>query len=267
MVKSLFLGLKHGRQSILGLENSGANHFIAALDPLTKEIWQRLKKLGATLAISLTSFDGGGCPADPRAFFLLKERIKKALDFQPQQIWLDHFRFDGHWERIKGRRIPGIHKDCFWCRGKDRVRILVNLARKVKELIGKQAEIGYFAVPFREGEVGELISGLGQDHRELGKIFGLVSPMLYHRMINRPVSYISEYADWIFQKTEKPVLPIIQVKDMPDNLPDKLSGEEVQQAFNEACKPSSIGVSFFSWDHAVEKGKTELIRKLFGDRG
>ena len=91
--------------------------------------------------------------------------------------------------------------------------------------------------------------------------------MLYHRMINRPVSYILEYVEWIFQKTKKPVLPIIQVKDMPDNLPDKLSGEEIKQAFDEARKLPALGVSFFSWDHAVEKGKTELIRKLFRDRG
>jgi hypothetical protein len=83
-------------------------------------------------------------------------------------------------------------------------------------------------------------------------------------MIRRPVSYISEYVKWLSQKTKKPVLPIIQVKDMPDDLPDELSWDEIREVFNQARKLPSKGVSFFTWGHALEKGKTDLVRELFG---
>ena len=82
-------------------------------------------------------------------------------------------------------------------------------------------------------------------------------------MIRKPVSYISQYVTYLYKLTKKPVLPIIQVKDMPDDLADKLSRLEMKQAFQEATKPPSIGVAWFSWDGAVEKSKTQIISKLF----
>ena len=266
MVKSLFLELKFSDWSFEKLQSSGANHLIVALKPLTSRDWERLKKLNVTLTISLNSFDPGICPANPRSFKIVRERIEKALSFHPKQIYLDHFRFDGHWEKIRGRKIPGVHRQCKWCKGKDRAKFLSDLAQKVIDLVRGRAEVGYFAVPFKDEEVEQLVFGLGQDHKRLGRVFDFISPMLYHRMIKKPVAYISEYIKWLGEKTEKPVLPIIQVKDMPDDLPDKLLEEEIKQAFNEACKPPSIGVSFFSWDHAVEKEKTKLVRELFGER-
>jgi len=264
MIKSLFIEFKFGDQAFSELGSSGANHLIVAQKPLNKERWQKLKNFGATLAISVSAFDYGGCPANSQSLRVLTQRVKKALGFSPKQIWLDHFRFDGHWEAIQGARIPGVHKECEWCQGKDRAKILAGVAEKVVNLVGKRAGVGYFAVPFKSKKIPQLVFGLGQDHGILGRIFDFSSPMLYHRMIKKPVSYISEYVKWIFQKTRKPVLPIIQVKDMPDDLPDRLFGEEIGQAFSEARKPPSLGVSFFSWDHAVEKGKTRLVKELFG---
>lgn len=257
MVKSLFIEFKFSDQAFLGLENSGANHLIVAQKPLNNRRWQQLKKLNVDLAISVNAFDHGGCPANPQSLEILTNRLQKALSWGPKQIWLDHFRFDGHWESARGT-ISGVYRECKWCKGKDRAQFLAELAEKVVNLVGERAQVGYFAVPFKSDEMRQLVSELGQNHGVLGRIFDLSSPMLYHRMIRQPVSYISEYVKWISQKTEKPVLPIIQVKDMPDDLPDKLSWKELRQTFNEACKPPSIGVSFFSWDHAVEKEKTEF---------
>ena len=50
---------------------------------------------------------------------------------------------------------------------------------------------------------------------------------------------------------------------MPDNLDDRLTENEITEAFNEAKKPPSEGVSFFYWTHALEKNKTYIISKLF----
>lgn len=263
MIKSLFIGVEIKKQVVSVLKESGANHLIVAQAPLDQKQWRRLQNLDVTLAISVNVFDQGGCPASPRALKILFKRVLKALSFNPKQIWLDHFRFDGHWE-VGGGGIGGIHRDCQWCGDKNRVKILTGLAEKAIDLVGRRAEVGYFAVPFKSDEVKELVFDLGQDHGALGRIFDWSSPMLYHRMIEKPVSYISEYVKWLSQKTRKPVLPIIQIKEMPDNLPDRLSRDEIREAFKQACKPPSEGVSFFSWDHALEKDKVELVKELFG---
>lgn len=108
----------------------------------------------------------------------------------------------------------------------------------------------------------KIYSELGQDHCTIGKIFDLSSPMLYHRMIKQPVQYISEYTKWLFNTTGKPVLTIIQIKDMPDDLEDKMSEKEITQAFQEAARTPSEGVAIFWWQHALEKNKTQIISKL-----
>lgn len=259
MIKSVFVDpLK-----LEGIQNCGANHLIVVINGLDKVIWHRLKSLGITLGISTGSFDHGGCPADPQASVRLKDRIGEALKFQPDELWLDHFRFDGHWEAIEGINIPRVHQECQWCQGKNRVKVITQHAREVMKLVNKKVRVGYFAVPFKSDEIPQLVDGLGQDHFVMGKIFDLSSPMLYHRMIKKPVSYISDYVTWISNQTRKPVLPIIQIKDMPDDLEDKLSEEEITQAFNEAKKLPSAGVSIFYWTHALEKNKTGIITKLF----
>lgn len=136
-------------------------------------------------------------------------------------------------------------------------------AHEVMSLIGGTTKVGYFAVPFKDGEVPELITGLGQDHSTTGRIFDLSSPMLYQQMIKRPTSYISEYVKWLSDTTQKPVLPIIQIKTMPDDLEDTISEEIITSEYQEAIKKPSIGVCFFWWVHALEKGKTGVIQRLF----
>lgn len=266
MIKAIFVDPKE----IEGLDKSGANYLMIVGENLDRDLWQRLRNLGMTLSISFVAFDRGGCPANPKAREKLLGRIECYLKFKPEALWLDHFRFDGHWESAyvktsadKGNIIPGIHQKCEWCKGKNRVEILSGLAKEVMEKVRDKAKVGYFAVPFKSEEVPEVVSGLGQDQAVLGKIFDMSSPMLYHRMIKRPVSYISEYVKWVHTQTSKPVLPIIQIKDMPDDLEDKLSEEEINQAFQEAKKPPSVGVAFFWWRHAIEKRKTRAIRTLF----
>lgn len=255
MIKSIFVDpLK-----VEGINKSGANHLIITLNGLTPESWKKLQNLKMTLSISITAFDSGGCPADPKAFEKLKAAVDRALKYKPAEIWLDHFRFDGRWED----GFSNMHSPCKFCQGKSRVQILSEIAKKVMSCVNNRSKIGYFAVPFKPTDVPQLISNLGQDHSLLGKIFDLCSPMLYHRMIKKSVNYISDYVSWIYQQTERPVLPIIQIKDMPDNLPDKLTEPEITEAFKEAIKPPSQGVCFFNFTQALEKNSTNTISKLF----
>lgn len=246
-----------------GIEETGANHLIVVTEGLNKDIWERLKGLNIDLSISVSAFGPDGCPANPRSKKKLFDKVIDALEFQPKEIWIDHFRFDGHWEAIDENKIPDIHPDCEFCKGKPRIQVLKEVAHEVIDLVKGTAQVGYFAVPFKSEDVPELIAGLGQDHSIIGIIFDLSSPMLYQQMIKKPTSYISDYVKWLADTTQKPVLPIIQVKSMPDNLEDAITEDVITSEFQEAIKDPSIGVCFFWWNHALEKNKTDIIKKLF----
>ncbi|MCH7951990.1 hypothetical protein IH980_04620 [Patescibacteria group bacterium] len=137
------------------------------------------------------------------------------------------------------------------------------MAAFARALVDEKIRLGYYAVPFKEKEHREWIGLLGQDHRVLSRVFDFVSPMLYHRMLGKPVRYIGEYVRYLNNFTiEARILPIIQVKDMPDDLPDELSLEDIEEVMQEALTPPSIGVALFTWDHVIEKGKVEGIKKI-----
>jgi hypothetical protein len=262
MIKSVFVGLDLDVIEYKPLSTVGANHIIVSIDKISKKYWNVLTSSGCKLAISLNAFEKGECVANPSSQKRLKVKIKEALKWGVKEVWLDHFRFDGYWEAIKNTKVPSLHQECKWCRSKDRVRILSGIA---KSLVRKYTKIkfSYFAVPFKSEDIPSLVKYLGQDHGVLGKIFYSISPMLYHRMIQKNIKYISDYVRYLYKLTGKSVLPIIQVKDMPDNLEDKLSQTEFNKAYYEAKKSPSSGVCVFMWEHAIEKKKEDFITKVF----
>jgi len=280
MIKSVFVGLSLPVENYKKLGEVGANHLIVWLDSITSQKWPLLQKTGCELGISFSAFEKEDCPLDPLAKDKLREKIKRALKWRPREIWLDHFRFDGYWESTfakapvdKGYLVADTHKPCKWCRDKNRVKIIDDIAKEIKKLVRNKTKVGYFAVPYHLNRQTKLVSELGQNHSILGKIFDMASPMLYHRMIRKPVSYISKYVKYMHKLTQKPVLPIIQIKDMPDlpagrqgDLQDKLSWNEIKAAYNEAKKKPSVGVSIFMWEHAVEKNKVGLIKELLSSK-
>jgi len=109
----------------------------------------------------------------------------------------------------------------------------------------------------------DLLAALGQNNVTLGNLVDVVSPMLYHRMIGMPVTYIGDYVRYYDSlHLRAKVLPIIQLKDMPDELEDRLSINEIDQAVQEALTPPSIGVAVFSWDQTIEKAKVESVSRI-----
>lgn len=259
MIKSIFVD----PTNISGIEKSNADHLIVALTDLNESVWNKLKSFGFALSVTLTSFDDHICPVDPAAKEKLFTRIEKALSFNPKEVWLDFLRFGGDCTDIENSNAVDAHKECQWCKGINRQEHITSLADEIKNLIGDKAQVGFFAVVFKDTEAPDLAKVLGLNYQALGAIFDLSSPMLYHRMIKKPVTYISKYVKYMSEKTGKKVLPIIQVKDMPDDLLDEMTEEEITQAFNEAIKDPSMGVCFFGWNHALEKNKTQVISHLF----
>lgn len=258
MIKSIFAGMTKRMDKYAKLKDVRANHLIVPLNSLNPVKWRFLKSLGMTLGISIDSFGQEFCPLDPSERERLHIKIYEALKRKPNEIWFDHFRFHGHWEN----QIEGVHGECVFCKGRERDKEIEKAALWAKKFIPKEVKAGYFAVPFKKEEM-TVTKDLGQNHEMLTKIFDMISPMLYHRMIKKSVSYISEYVKYLYKFTKKPILPIIQVKDMPDELPDRLGWGEFKSAFSNAKNPPSSGVSIFLWEHAAEVGKEEWIKRMF----
>lgn len=265
MRKVLFLLGRHRFYNLRELERSGANELTVAFEGIGEQRLRELKSLDMKFGLSVTTFENGVCPLDPKSKLRLEKLISDALKWQPQTIWFDHMRFDGHWEAMKRNRLDMVHEPCKWCRRKDKADELVKIAKWIRGLVG-DLEMGFFAVPFKVEEVLPVIEEMGQNLVILSEVFNVISPMIYHRMIGKPVGYIHEFVDYMSKATGKPVLPIIQIKDLPDEVPDNFEEADVVQTFKEAVKVLSAGVAWFCWDDAVETGKTGIIGKLFGEQ-
>lgn len=260
MIKSIYISSLEKEY----LEKSNANHLMVSEHGLDERKWNALKKLGMVLSIAVNAFDKEDCPLDPQAREKLFGKVSNILEFSPEEIWLDGFRFGGDCTTIEeGSGIKQIHQECKFCQGKDRKELINSLAREIKNKVAGKSKIGFFAVAFNDSKSPGLSNALGLDYSTLGQIFDINSPMLYHRMLGKSVGYIHGYTKWLADRTGKPVLPIIQIKDMPDDLEDKMTQEDIKEAYQEAVKPPSLGVAIFWWRHALEKNKTSVISELF----
>lgn len=234
----------------------------------------------------------GVCPCH---FGVREERlkeIKELLGLDIDGVWLDFIRYPGRWEV----KQPKLYQSCFCAnclfsfadflkaeipRGKIEKKadwILKNhlsdwtlfkcqqvgsFVKETRELIKadkKKIWLGIFAVPWREKDFrGAITKILGQDFRALAEWVDVFSPMVYHRMVGKKVSWISDQVDYFSQKTKKKVLPIVQVTDFPESLEDKLSAEELKEGINQASKDPSLGFILFTLDHLLGSGKEKLI--------
>lgn len=262
MIKSIYIS----PLETASLHTSNANHLMVSEHGLDEGKWNALKKLGMILSIATDAFDKEDCPLDPQAKGRLFSKVSNILEFSPEEIWLDRFRFGGDCTTIKEESgVKQAHQECEFCQGKDRKEVINSLAREIKDKVAGKSKVGFFAVAFNDSESPNLSNALGLDYLTLGQILDISSPMLYHRMLGKPAGYIYEYTKWLTDRTRKPVLPIIQIKDMPDDLEDKMTQEDIKEAYQEAIKHPSLGVVVFWWKHALEKGKTEVVSRLFSE--
>ncbi|TSC88429.1 MAG: hypothetical protein G01um101416_97 [Microgenomates group bacterium Gr01-1014_16] len=262
MRKAIFLEYKFGDYDTKTLYSSGANEIVAWMERLNDKRLKQLKNWGVKISLCISAFRDEVCPFDPSAKNRLSDLLKQAVDYQPNSIILDHFRFRGKWEQ-SGKKLKYVlaHKPCHYCRGVEKGEKLAEIAAWIKEEIPMRLELGYYAVPLKYEEFPQF----GQNHALLVKAFDYSSPMLYHQMLDKPVQYISQFTKYLFDLASKPVIPAIAVKDMPDNLPDKIDESILKEEYSQAVKSPSAGVCWFSWDGAVEKKKTQIIAKMWND--
>jgi len=148
-----------------------------------------------------------------------------------------------------------------WTRWRcDQITGWVAESRKLIDRYSPDTKLGLFGVPWIKDYENAIISVIGQDYEALGGYIDVFSPMVYHLMCGRPVTWIGEVTDWIGQTTGKAVLPIIQTVNSPGVLSPEELGEAAQSALT---SPESMGVIFFNLEGLDEK-KLEAVREIYG---
>lgn len=260
MTKAVFLEYKFGDYDTKTLYTSGANEGVAWMERLNTKRLQQLWDWKVKITLAFSAFTDDDCPFSPNSRIRLENLLKQAVNHRPNGIILDHFRFWGKWEQSeeKLKYVP-THQTCTYCKGKNKGFELAKITDQIKKIVPKNVELGYYAVPFDYDK----FSQFGQNHALLGKLFDYISPMLYHRMLDKPVEYVHEFTQYLVDLTGKPVIPTIAVKDMPDDLTNQVDESILKEEYAQAIKSPSTGVCWFSWDGAVEMNKTGIIAKIW----
>lgn len=194
-------------------------------------------------------------------------------------IWLDFIRYPGRWEHpepllpdscycsrcltlfqaVKGVQFPSglsTAESAGWIRTnahikwvdwkKEQIVSFVRDARRLVDQYSKERELllGAFLVPWKKSDQNGAVSfRLAQDSQLLAPYLDVLSPMVYHKMVGEPVSWIGETTDY-FAETGVPVWPIIQAEDVGK---DELA--QVIQGLNES---KSDGMLVYTYRHMTD---------------
>lgn len=138
--------------------------------------------------------------------------------------------YSGSWESFRCNLVTTMVKE---------------LAEKGRE-IKPQLIINVHMVPWREGDFdGANIKVAAQDLHMISPYTDFVSPMCYSQMLKRDAVWIADVVTEMNKNAREKVLPSIQV--YPEYISQTFTAEDFKQCIEEALKPPSRGVVFFSW--------------------
>ena len=217
---------------------------------------------------------GGVCPTHPGWRTQRLKRIKDLVQqFGGQEgidgIWLDFIRYPGLWE-VKEPRIPDacycprclkkFQEDChvklsaalkgreaaLWIKKhypyqwmKWKKEQILSFVVSVKKILGP-LKLGLFLVPWTKGEKQNTISyRLAQDAFELSREADVISPMFYHKICNKPPSWVGHMARYYKEGAGCEVWPVVQSVDC--------NKAEFGQVLKYAGQAGVDGVLIFSW--------------------
>lgn len=107
---------------------------------------------------------------------------------------------------------------------------------------------------------GAIKTVAGQDVRALSEICDYLSPMTYAHMVKQNPPWIHSIVEDLYLQTGSQVLPGIQVDKA--YLDTELDRQEFEQSLEEAIRPPSHGVVFWSWESLVESPeKIQVVQK------
>ncbi len=167
----------------------------------------------------------------------------------PQARWafLERGAFAA-WTRWRRSVIEGIAKD------------LATRGRREKAGL----EVCLHAVPWRLSDFGgAALNVAGQDLGALGAQVDLVSPMVYHHMVKRPTGWIHDVVKEMAGRTDRPILPSIQVAEAYLKTP--LDVRTFRRALDQALMAPSRGVVFWNWEAlAKDPAKQRVVQRRCG---
>jgi hypothetical protein len=244
----------------------------------------------------------GVCPTDPGFWEYRKTQLSEILElYDVDGIFLDYV----HWHAQFETPEPILPETCFCDRctalfaedtgisvqGSDisgkaawilenadtewrdwRSRVLNGWVTGMKEIVKEmrpEALLGIFYCSWYPDDYdGALYRTLGIDIETFIEMADVLSPMLFHKMKDRPVSWVGEYTNWLGNLVDKSaenrplIWPIVQAHDNPGEVtPDEF--REVMMAGS--GKPSS-GIMMFS-DRALldNPDKIDVMLEHFND--
>ena len=244
------------------------------------------------------------CPTRPEYLARKIEELRRALrEVDPDVLSLDFMRFFVFWEKVyPDRKIESLPDTCFdqscldaferetnvripgnlssvaekagWIhenRGREwidwkcgviarTVQALVREARRVKPSI----RINIHTVPWRKDDFGGAGKAIaGQDLERLAPLVDYISPMAYHHMVRRTPAWVHSVTLDAYDRTRSRILPSIQVDKA--YIEDPYPPADFKEALQEALKPPSAGVVFWSWE-ALSRSpeRKDIVRSLLG---
>lgn len=206
-------------------------------------------------------------------------------DLNPDGVSVDFIRQFVYWEMIYPDREPGSIPSACYCdscisefiagNGLRLPDTLITTARKADFLLGNHIEgwdafrcslitsmvkelaekarsikpdikINVHAVPWRENDFGgALIHVAGQDPGAIAPLVDYLSPMCYSQMLKRDAGWIASVVEDMDRSCKDKILPSIQV--FPEYIDDTFTPDDFRDCIEQAIKPPSLGVVFFSW--------------------
>lgn len=141
------------------------------------------------------------------------------------------------------------------------VKDLAETARKLQPGI----KINVHAVPWRTDDFGGAgIRVAAQDLKAIAPYADYISPMCYSQMLKRDAGWISSVVADMDKRAPGMILPSIQV--YPYYIGDAFSAEDLRECIQEALKPPSRGVVFWSWPLLqLERERIEVVDEEIQD--
>jgi hypothetical protein len=136
-----------------------------------------------------------------------------------------------------------------------------DLAKKARQ-IKPGLKVNIHVVPWREEDFdGANIRVAAQDLRKLSTNADYISPMCYSQMLKRDAGWISDVVADMDKHAPGMILPSIQV--YPYYIEQPFTAEDFKLCVEEALKPPSRGVVFFSWPlFEKDSVRIEVVREV-----
>ena len=240
----------------------------------------------------------GVCPSHEGVRNECLQHVKNILEKDINGIWLDFIRYPTKWEEPEPYILDTCYCDkCLkkfseylgepiegntledkvllidgsyyieWIEFK--TEMITSMVKEVRKLIdehnikvedGKKVKLGFFAIPWQDKEHSAGIKRIvAQDFGSLSTLVDVFSPMLYHKMGGKDVSWIKEMVNY-FWEVGKPQLPLIQTEPRES----EISTEEFKQALEYASASPSTGVCvFFLEDLMKQPEKFDAVKEYF----